>query len=162
MASSETFSFLCELKRFLGDVMPHNQPRSPPLPLDSLSSLPPLSLGLSSSESLLAGLINSSFATVFSFPRRGSSSRVHPGQLAMSPALVEEVRQRLEQIGTQVQEVMREKEVGDRAAERLERLRELSALPTKEQATGDEHNKSLVCQSSQMNSSTSSYTPSVM
>ncbi|KAG7235678.1 hypothetical protein INR49_002308 [Caranx melampygus] len=136
VASSETFSFLCELKHFLGDVLPHNQPRSPPLPLDSLSSLPPLSLDLSSSESLLAGLINSSFTTVFSFPRWGSISQVHPGQLAMSPALVEEVRQRLEQIGTQVNKVIREKEVGVKATERLERLKELSALPTKEQATG--------------------------
>uniref|UniRef100_A0A3B4TNX3 Anti-Mullerian hormone n=2 Tax=Seriola dumerili TaxID=41447 RepID=A0A3B4TNX3_SERDU len=136
LASSQTFSFLCELKRFLGDVLPQHHPESPPFQLESLPSMPPLSLGLSSSETLLAGLINSSFLTVFSFARWGSISQVHPGQLAMSPALVEEVRQRLGQIGMQIMEVIREKEVGHRATERLERLQEFSALPTMEQAAG--------------------------
>uniref|UniRef100_A0A3B4Y6W3 Anti-Mullerian hormone n=1 Tax=Seriola lalandi dorsalis TaxID=1841481 RepID=A0A3B4Y6W3_SERLL len=136
LASSQTFSFLCELKRFLGEVLPQHHPESPPFQLESLPSMPPLSLGLSSSETLLAGLINSSFLTVFSFARWGSISQVHPGQLAMSPALVEEVRQRLGQIGMQIMEVIREKEVGHRATERLERLQEFSALPTMEQAAG--------------------------
>lgn len=146
MASSDTFSFFCELKRFLGDVLPQDQSGSPPLSLDFLPSLPPLSLGLSSSEPLLAGLINSSFYTVFSFPRRGPISLVDPWQLSMSPALVDEVRQRLEQVGTQVKEAIKEMEVGVRATKRLERLKELSALPTREHATGDVHNKPIpVC-----------------
>ncbi|XP_071343662.1 muellerian-inhibiting factor isoform X2 [Trachinotus anak] len=136
-ASSQTFSFLCELKRFLGDVLPNDHPESPPLQLDSFPSMPPLSLGLSSSETLLAGLINSSSPTVFCFPRWGSISQGHPGQLAMSSALVEEVRQRLEQIGMQIMELIREKEVGHRATERLERLKDFSTLPTKELAAGE-------------------------
>ncbi|XP_039983982.1 muellerian-inhibiting factor isoform X2 [Xiphias gladius] len=146
-ASSHTFSFLCELKRFLGDVLPGTAsrtsgvPESPPLKLDSLQSMPPLSLGLSSSETLLAGLINSSSPIVFSFNRMGSMFQAHHGQLALSPALLEELRQRLEQIVKQIMEVIREGEVGHRATERLVRLKELSVLPKREPAAGDVYKK---------------------
>uniref|UniRef100_A0A4W6FR83 Anti-Mullerian hormone n=1 Tax=Lates calcarifer TaxID=8187 RepID=A0A4W6FR83_LATCA len=128
LASSQTFSFLCELRRFLGDVLPKEHPKSPPLQLDSLKSMPPLSLGLSSSETLLAGLINSSSPTVFSFTRLSSMFPVHHGQLALPHELLEELRQRLEQIVMQIMGVIREEEVGHRAARRLERLRELSLM----------------------------------
>nr|AKO69720.1 anti-Mullerian hormone [Scatophagus argus] len=124
-ASSQTSSFLCELKRFLGDVMPQDQTESPPLQLTSLQSLPPLTLGISSSESLLAGLINSSALTIFSFASCCSVFRVHRGELALSPALLEELRQKLEQAVMQIMEVVREEEVGYRATERLGRLIEL-------------------------------------
>ncbi|XP_070764387.1 LOW QUALITY PROTEIN: muellerian-inhibiting factor [Enoplosus armatus] len=124
LASSQTSSFLCELKRFLGDILPQDQPESPPLQLDSLQSLPPLTLGLTSSETLLAGLINSSAPTIFSFTSWGSMFQVHRGELALSPALLEELRQRLEQTVMQITEVIRE-EVGQGATERLGRLKEL-------------------------------------
>nr|AKI32582.1 anti-mullerian hormone [Lates calcarifer] len=137
LASSQTFSFLCELRRFLGDVLPKEHPKSPPLQLDSLKSMPPLSLGLSSSETLLAGLINSSSPTVFSFTRLSSTFPVHHGQLALPHELLEELRQRLEQIVMQIMGVIREEEVGHRAARRLERLRELSVLPKKGPAAGE-------------------------
>ncbi|XP_038572094.1 muellerian-inhibiting factor [Micropterus salmoides] len=135
-ASSQTSSFLCELKRFLGDVQPQDQPESSPVRLDSLQSLPPLTLGLSSSEALLAGLMNSSAPTFFSFSNWCSMFQVH-GELALSPALLEELRQMLEQTVMQIMEVIREEEVGHRATERLGRLKELSALPAKEPAAGD-------------------------
>ncbi|XP_019936457.2 muellerian-inhibiting factor isoform X1 [Paralichthys olivaceus] len=136
-SSSQTFSFLCELRRFLCDVLPQDRPESPQLQLDSLQSMPQLSLGLSSSETLLAGLINSSSPTVFSFSRWGSMLQVHHGQLALSPSLLEELRQRVEQTEMQMMEVIRGKEVGSRATERLGRLKELSALPEKEPAAGE-------------------------
>ncbi|XP_029286066.1 LOW QUALITY PROTEIN: muellerian-inhibiting factor [Cottoperca gobio] len=125
-ASSQT-SFLCELKRFLCDVQPQDPPESPPLQLDSLQSMPPLTLGLSSSDTLLAGLINSSSPTIFSFTGQGSVLQVYRGELALSPALLEEMKQRLEQTGIQVMEVLRdeEEEVGHRATQRLGRLKEL-------------------------------------
>ncbi|XP_070689046.1 LOW QUALITY PROTEIN: muellerian-inhibiting factor [Pempheris klunzingeri] len=123
-ASSLT-SFLCELKRFLGDVLTQDHPESPPFQLDSLQSLPPLALGLSSSETLLAGLINSSAPTIFSFTRWSSVSQVHHGELSLSPALLEELRQRLEQTVMQIVEVIREEEMGHTATLRLGRLKEL-------------------------------------
>ncbi|XP_036970971.1 muellerian-inhibiting factor [Acanthopagrus latus] len=135
--SSQTSSFLCELKRFLGDVMPRGQPESPPLQLTSLQSMPPLTLGVSSSETLLAGLINSSALTIFSFSTCCSVSQVHRRELALSPALAEELGQRLEQTVMQITEVIREEDVGHRATERLGRLRELSAFPKEEPATGE-------------------------
>ncbi|KAE8294291.1 hypothetical protein D5F01_LYC07243 [Larimichthys crocea] len=135
-ASSQTSSFLCELKRFLGDILPEDHPVSPPLQLDSLQSLPPLTLGLSSSETLLAGLINSSALTIFSFSS-WSRFQVHHGELALSPALLEELGQRLEQTVVQIMEVIREEEMGHRATERLGRLRKLSAFPKKEPPAGE-------------------------
>nr|AJW76790.1 anti-mullerian hormone [Epinephelus coioides] len=134
-ASSHT-SFFCELKRFLGDVLPQDHSASPPLQLDSLQSLPPLMLDLSSSETLLAGLINSSSPTIFSFTGCCSMFQTHDGELALSPALLEEVKRRLEQTVVQLMEVIMEEEVGHRAAERLGRLRDLSAFPKTEPAAG--------------------------
>nr|QXV87596.1 anti-Mullerian hormone [Sebastes pachycephalus] len=135
-ASSQT-SFLCELKRFLGDVLPQDRPESPRLQLDSLQSLPPLTLGLSSSDTLLAGLMNSSSPTIFSFSNRGSMFQVHRGELALSPTLLEELKQRMEQTWMQVMEVIQEEEVGHRATERLGRLKELSAFPRTGPAAGE-------------------------
>ncbi|XP_033936532.1 LOW QUALITY PROTEIN: muellerian-inhibiting factor [Pseudochaenichthys georgianus] len=127
-ASSQT-PFLCELKRFLGDVPPQDTPESPVLQLDSLDSLdslPPLPLDLSSSDTLLAELINSPSPTIVSFTSRGPMFQVHLGELAMSPALLQEVKQRLQQTVTQVTEVIEtEGEVGCRATKRLRRLTEL-------------------------------------
>uniref|UniRef100_A0A3Q3VK18 TGF-beta family profile domain-containing protein n=1 Tax=Mola mola TaxID=94237 RepID=A0A3Q3VK18_MOLML len=136
-ASSQISSFLCELKRFLGDVMSQDHPESPPLQLTSLQSLPPLTLGLSSSEALLAGLINSSTLTVFSFSSCCSALQGHRGELALSPVLLEELGRRLEQAVIQTMGVIREEEVGHRAPERLGRLVELSAFLNKEPATGE-------------------------
>ncbi|XP_067453342.1 muellerian-inhibiting factor [Thunnus thynnus] len=133
--SSQTFSFLCELKRFLGDVLPQDHPESPPLKLDILQSLPPLTLGLSSSVNLLAGLINSSASTIFYFT--SSMSHMHHGELALPPALSEELRWRLEQIVVQIMEVIREEDVGHRGMKRLERLKELSAFPKVDLAAGE-------------------------
>ncbi|XP_073331967.1 muellerian-inhibiting factor [Pagrus major] len=135
--SSQTSSFLCELRRFLGDVTPQNHPESPPLQLTSLQSMPPLTLGVSSSETLLAGLINSSALTIFSFSTCCSTFQVHRRQLALSAALAEELGQRLEQTAMQIMEVIREEDVGYRATERLGRLRELSAFPKEEPTTGE-------------------------
>ncbi|XP_060925244.1 uncharacterized protein LOC132999567 [Limanda limanda] len=132
-----TFSFLCELRRFLCEVLPQNRPEFPQLQLGSLQYVPYLSLGLSSRKTLLAGLINSSSTTVFSFSQWGSMLQVHHGQLALSPSLLEELRQRLEQIGMQIMEVIGGKEVGSRAKERLGRLKELSALPKTEPGAGE-------------------------
>ncbi|XP_037325317.2 LOW QUALITY PROTEIN: muellerian-inhibiting factor [Pungitius pungitius] len=123
-ASSQT-SFLCELERFLGDVLPQDHRESSPLQLDSLKSLPPLTLGLSSGDALLAGLINSSSVTVFSFRSRASGFRVHRGELAFSPQLLEELRRRLEAEAGKMAAVMREERVGRGAAQRLARLGEL-------------------------------------
>ncbi|XP_058493404.1 muellerian-inhibiting factor [Solea solea] len=136
-ASSQTFTFLCELKRFLVDVLPQDKPLSPQLMLGSLQSLPPLSLGLSSSETLLAELINSSSPTIFSFRKLGSTPQLPHGQLALSPALLEEIGQRLDQSGLQVMELIREEEVGPRATARLGRLKELGALEKKEPTAGE-------------------------
>ncbi|XP_008275725.1 muellerian-inhibiting factor [Stegastes partitus] len=134
--SSQT-SFLCELKRFLGAVLPQQHPEAPALQLDSLKSLPPLTLGLSSSETLLAGIIKSSAPTVFSFTGRSSVFPVKHGELALSPALLEELRQRLEQTVAQLSEIIREEKVDDRATERLGRLREFSGIEWKEAASGE-------------------------
>ncbi|CAI5639245.1 unnamed protein product [Oreochromis niloticus] len=134
-ASLQT-SFLCEMKRFLGAVLPQEHFTSPPLPLDSLQSLPPLSLGLSSSETLLAVMINSTAPTVFGFTSWGSVLPVCHGELALSAALLEELRQRLDQTLVQMTEIIREEEVSLGAKESLGRLKELSALQEKEHATG--------------------------
>jgi len=114
----------------------HTKP--PLLPLDSLQSLPPLALGLSSSETMLAGIINSSAPTIFSFTNWGSKSPVQHGHLALSPALLEELGQRLEQSEMQILEFISEENVDHRATERLGRLKELCAFQRKETAAGDE------------------------
>ncbi|KAF7664110.1 hypothetical protein LDENG_00189360 [Lucifuga dentata] len=133
----ETFCFFCELQRFLGDVLHQDHPERTPVQLASLQSLPPLTLGLSSSETLLAGFLNSSALTVFTFPTQGSVFQVHHAELALSPALLEELRQRLAQSVLRVMGVVREEEMGHRVAERLRRLKELSTLPKDEPAAGE-------------------------
>lgn len=133
-----TSSFLCELKHFLGDVMPHDHVGSPQLHLTSLPSLPPLTLGLSSSETLLAGLINSSALTVFSFSGCCSTFRsFRPGELALSSPLRDELGQRLEETAMKMTEMIREEELGHRAMERLRSLKQLSAFPKDEPPTGE-------------------------
>lgn len=132
-----TSSFLCELKQFLRDVLPQSHPHSSPFHLDSLHSLPPLTLGLSSSEALLAGLINSSALTIFSFSSWGSKFQVHRGELSLSPALLEELRQRLEQAVELIMTVIREEDIGRRATEKLGKLKEYSVFPKTEPAPGD-------------------------
>lgn len=136
--SSQTAAFLCELRRFLGDFKQQDHRQSPPLPLTSLQSLPAVTIGPSSSEALLAALINSSTLTVFSFAGCCSSpARVHGGELSLSSLLLEELRQRLAVAVAHSLEVMRQEEVGSRVAERLGRLVELSEALKREPATGD-------------------------
>uniref|UniRef100_A0A3Q0SEA8 Anti-Mullerian hormone n=1 Tax=Amphilophus citrinellus TaxID=61819 RepID=A0A3Q0SEA8_AMPCI len=134
-ASLQT-SFLCELKRFLGAALPQKHLISPPLPLDSLQSLPPLTLGLSSSETLLAAIINSTAPTIFAFTSWGSIFPVCHGELALSPALLEELRQRLEQTLVQMTYIIREENVAQGAKKSLGRLKDLSALQKDEHDTG--------------------------
>ncbi|XP_068447693.1 LOW QUALITY PROTEIN: muellerian-inhibiting factor [Clinocottus analis] len=124
LASSQT-SFLCELKRFLSDVLPQDHRELSPLLLDSLQSLPPLMLDLSSSDALLAGLINSSSITIFSFSSWSSVFQVHRGELSFPPALLEELKQRLEETAGKITQVIRDEQAGQRATERLERLKDL-------------------------------------
>lgn len=85
----------------------------------------------------MAGLIRSTSLTVLSFGGCCSSSRVHEGQLALSPQLSEELRQRLEQTVTHIMEVIRDEEVGHEAMRRLGRLVELSIFLREDWATGD-------------------------
>ncbi|KAK6309119.1 hypothetical protein J4Q44_G00205820 [Coregonus suidteri] len=116
-----TYAFLCELQEFLSDVLPpqtQSQLRATPVPLYTLHSLPTLSLGVSSSETVPAGLLNSSALTLFSFPTLGSAPGAHR-ELALQPALLEVLRQRLEEVVVQ----MRMKEVGRAGMDRLRRLR---------------------------------------
>lgn len=137
--SSQTTAFLCELRRFLGDFLQQDRRQSPPLQLTSLQSLPAVSIGPSSSEALLAALINSSTLTVFSFAGCCSSpAQVHAGELSLSSPLQEELRQRLATAVGRSLEVMRQEEVGGRAAHRLGRLLELSEALKTEPATGDD------------------------
>ncbi|KAK0148481.1 Muellerian-inhibiting factor [Merluccius polli] len=146
LGSADTFSFLSELHSFLGDVSPRTpeEARSSPVQLQSLPSLPPLALGLSSGETVLTGLLNSFSPTVFSFPtplsvlRRGRG-----GELALPPHQVEELRQKLRRVVEQVLELMGEvveeedKEVEQRAIKSLERLEALSAFPKEDPPAGE-------------------------
>nr|QEI10448.1 Y-chromosome-specific anti-Mullerian hormone-like protein b [Esox lucius] len=136
-APSGTYTFLCELQRFLSDVLPQlkqSKPLSTPVPLFSLHSPPPLSLGVSSSETILAELLNSSAPTMFSLPTQCSEFQGYHGELSLQPALQEVLRQRLEEVVVR----MRAEEVGSAGMHRLRRLQELSFLPTegKEPPTG--------------------------
>lgn len=63
---------------------------------------------------------------------------MHGGELSLSSALLEELRQRLAAAVARSLEVMRQEEVGGRAAERLRRLVELSSSLEREAATGDD------------------------
>uniref|UniRef100_A0A8C2ZLL1 TGF-beta family profile domain-containing protein n=1 Tax=Cyclopterus lumpus TaxID=8103 RepID=A0A8C2ZLL1_CYCLU len=143
LISSHT-SFLCELKRFMGDVLRQDPRESSSLLQDSLHSLPPLTLGLSSSDALLAGLINSSSITIFSFSSWSSVFQLHRGELALSPALLEELKQRLEQTVGKIMKVIREEKVGQRANKSLGRLKDLSAFPLKEPAAGDSQYRAFI------------------
>ncbi|XP_029906416.1 muellerian-inhibiting factor [Myripristis murdjan] len=134
---SETCLFLCELQKFLGDVLLQDQTESISVQLDSLHSLPPLKLGVSSSETLLAGLLNSSAPTLFSFPAQGSELLVQSRELALPPALLEVLRQRLEHVMAQVTEIIKEEEMGHTVMERLGRLKAFSAFPKNEPAAGE-------------------------
>ncbi|XP_077367678.1 uncharacterized protein LOC144011015 [Festucalex cinctus] len=133
--SSQPLFFLCELRRFLSDVLPHNHPDAHLLKLDSLQSLPPVMLDLSSSESMLAELINSSAPTIFSF--KASSYQFHWGELAMPPGLLNELKQSLEHNLVQMKEVLRNKENGQRKTKRLQKLWELCAFRMVDQASGN-------------------------
>lgn len=149
-ASSQT-PFLCELKRFLRAALPQEHPESPLLQLDSLQSLPPLSLGPASSEAFLAEMINSSAPIIFSFSSWGSMYPVSHGELSLSSALLEELRQRLEQYVGQIMQIIREEDLPRRATERLEKLKELSSLQRTDQVAGDvEENRLIKSSFSQM------------
>ncbi|KAM8890108.1 muellerian-inhibiting factor [Synchiropus picturatus] len=126
-STSQTLTFLCTLRRFLGDSQPQDQPTSPALQLDSLQTLPPLTLGLSSSESLLAQLINSSAPTAFTFSSLGFP--VQQAQLNLPPLLLDELRARLEQTVGLTLNQFKEKEETHRGLKRLTRLVELTAFP---------------------------------
>uniref|UniRef100_A0A8C5GRF3 receptor protein serine/threonine kinase n=1 Tax=Gouania willdenowi TaxID=441366 RepID=A0A8C5GRF3_GOUWI len=130
-SSSLQTSFLCELKRFLDSFVPQVAVASPPVQLDTLHSLPPLRLDSSSSEALLSGMINSSTVTIFSFKNWGPVSPAQHGELSLSAALLEELRQRLGETSVQLMQMIQEENVSDRAMERLQRLRELSELQKK-------------------------------
>lgn len=138
-STTEQTSFLCELRRFLHAILPQGRSVSPAVQLDSLQSLPPLMLGLSSSETLLAAIINSSVPTIFSFSRWASTLPVRQEQLAMSPALLEEISQRLEQSEMQIMELIREEKVAHSATEGLRRLKELIGFQRNEPVTGDKN-----------------------
>ncbi|XP_072294825.1 muellerian-inhibiting factor [Eucyclogobius newberryi] len=126
-------SFLCELRHFLVQSSPQDHD-APLLNLELLQSLPSQPIGLSSSESLLADLINSSAPTILSFTR-GSMLHAHHEELALSPALLEELRQRLEQTLGDVAEVMKGR-VDGRARGRLERLKRHSGFPFTDHVEG--------------------------
>ncbi|KAM9831378.1 muellerian-inhibiting factor [Neosynchiropus ocellatus] len=126
-SASQTLPFLCTLRRFLGDSQPQDQPTSPALKLDSLRTLPPLPLGLSSSESLLAQLINSSAPTVFTFSSSGFP--MQQAELNLPPLLLDELRGRLEQTVGLTLSQLKEKEESHRSIKRLTRLVELATIP---------------------------------
>ncbi|XP_053725295.1 muellerian-inhibiting factor-like [Synchiropus splendidus] len=124
---SQTPTFLCTLRRFLSDSQPQDHPASPALKLDSLQTLPPHTLGLSSSESLLAQLINSSAPTAFTFSSLGFP--VQQAELNLPPLLLDELRARLEQIVGVTQSQFKKKEESHRGIKRLTQLVELTTIP---------------------------------
>lgn len=137
--SNETFLFLCELQKFLNAVSPPGNPllaqdevRSEALSLGVLHSLPPLTLGVSSSESLLLELVNSSGPTVFYFPQ---SVRLgtHRVELALKPSLVSVLQSKLDKALARV----RTEELGHSVFDKLQILSVLSTLP-EEPETGVE------------------------
>ena len=139
---ADSLSFLWELQAFLGVVfplLPAEAAGTSSVQLRSLQCLPPLALGPSSSETLLVGLLNSSSPTVFSFPSP-RSVLLRPsrgGELALPPRLAEELRRKLETLGQQVEALLGEVEVEQRAVRSLERLKALSAFPREERPAGD-------------------------
>ncbi|KAK3562092.1 hypothetical protein QTP86_027215, partial [Hemibagrus guttatus] len=123
--SNGTFLFLCELQKFLNEVSPQGNPLlqdkvSPSV----LHSLPPLTLGVSSSESLLRELVNSSGPTVFFFPQ-SMRLRTHRMELALKPSLLSVLKLKLDKALAQA----RMEEFGRGAMDKLQVLSVLSALP---------------------------------
>lgn len=111
------------------------------LPLEALSStLPPLVLDASSSESLLSGLLNSSTPVLFSFPQQGAGLRGHRVALSLQAPLRSLLREQL--AGALVQ--FQGEEMGQSALDRLQNLRALSALPVEgvDQSEGEESSHS--------------------
>lgn len=68
---------------------------------------------------------------------------MRPGQLALSPALLEELGQRLEKNEQQIKELIRQEAIPPRSSEKLERLRELSAFQRQEPAAEGVRKKSM-------------------
>ncbi|KAF7703606.1 muellerian-inhibiting factor [Silurus meridionalis] len=125
-----TFLFLCELQKFLNEVSPQGNPLLAQHEVRTLSpgvlhSLPPLTLGVSSSESLLLELVNSTNPTVFYFPRQTSGLTAHRVELDLQPSLLSVLKFKLDQALAQV----RTEEVGRDAMDTLRILSVLSALP---------------------------------
>nr|XP_055074498.1 muellerian-inhibiting factor [Misgurnus anguillicaudatus] len=128
---SKTFLFLCELQKFLMDVLPQKEPpesqeEESGVSLDTLHSLPPLTLGGSSSQSLLSGLMNSSTPIVFVFPQHQQILQTHRVELNLEPPLLSVLRLRLDEAMAQV----KKEEAGQKMIDRLQRLSEMSALPS--------------------------------
>ncbi|XP_067272064.1 muellerian-inhibiting factor [Pseudorasbora parva] len=126
---SRTFLFLCELQKFLSDVLDQKEGQTPQddanaVSLDTLHSLPPLSLGVSSTESLLSGLVNSSTPTVFVFPRRQQGLQTHRVEVTLESPLLSVLRMRLDEAMAQV----KQQEVEQKVIDRLQKLSELSAF----------------------------------
>ncbi|XP_028818176.1 uncharacterized protein LOC114769385 [Denticeps clupeoides] len=121
------FLFLCELQRFLSEVLPPTQLLPHPtggtstVSLDTLDTLPPLSLGVASSENFLLGLLNSSAPTLFSFPHERSGLRSHRGELSLRPPLLSLLRLKLE-------EAIRGNKLGQDMIKKVQRLKDLCAL----------------------------------
>ncbi|XP_060796683.1 muellerian-inhibiting factor [Neoarius graeffei] len=132
--SNGTFLFLCELRKFLNEVSPQGNPFLAQDEVRTISpsvlhSLPPLTLGASSSESLLLELVNSSGPTVFYFPRQNLGLRTHRVELALKPSLLSVLKLKLDEALAQV----RMEDVGRGAIDKLQVLSILSALPEDEE-----------------------------
>ncbi|XP_059425530.1 muellerian-inhibiting factor isoform X2 [Carassius carassius] len=142
---SRTYLFLCELQKFLSDVLPQkegptSQEGAKIVSLEALHSLPPLSLGASSTESLLSGLVNSSTPTVFVFPERQQGLQTHRVEVTLESPLLSVLQMRLDEAMAQV----KQQEVGQNMIDRLQKLSELSALSPKgedEEAVAKEHKR---------------------
>ncbi|XP_076880676.1 muellerian-inhibiting factor [Brachyhypopomus gauderio] len=128
--SSGTVHFLSELRKFLNEVLTERTPSwqqdgSTPVSRPTLHSLPPLTLGVSTSESLLLELVNSSAPTMFSFPQQGVGLWAHRVELDLGPSLLSLLRQRLDETLDRV----RTEKAEHGEMDRLEVLAKLSALP---------------------------------
>ncbi|XP_016382627.1 muellerian-inhibiting factor-like isoform X1 [Sinocyclocheilus rhinocerous] len=126
---SRTYLFLYELQKFLSDILPRKEGPAPQrganaVSLDALHSLPPLSLGVSSTVSLLSGLVNSSMPTVFVFPERQQGLQTHRVEVTLDSPLLSVLRMRLDEAMAQV----KQQEAGQKVLDRLQKLSELSAL----------------------------------
>ncbi|XP_016327203.1 muellerian-inhibiting factor-like isoform X1 [Sinocyclocheilus anshuiensis] len=142
---SRTYLFLCELHKFLSDVLPQkegptSQEGANTVSLDALHSLPPLSLGVSSTESLLSGLVNSSTPTVFVFPERQQGLQIHRVEVTLDSSLLSVLRMRLDEAMAQV----KQQEAGQNVIDRLQKLSKLSALSPEgedDEAVAKEHKR---------------------